>query len=107
MTAKKFLSALTGVAMCVTMTVSAGAVGVSTQNIGTQGTGVTLGDINGDAVINGKDVLLIKKNLIKLYDLKDERFTAADVDCDGRITVSDLVLVQQYIAKIITEFPAK
>ena len=36
-----------------------------------------------------------------------DKFTAADVDGDGSITVQDATLIQQYLAELIEKFPVE
>lgn len=66
----------------------------------------TLGDVNGDGVIDQNDAQLILD-----YEAQKWEGTlspaAADVSGDGVIDSNDAVLIAQYAAGIITQFPAE
>jgi hypothetical protein len=64
-----------------------------------------LGDVDGDSIVTGADVLLVRKYIAKLT--ADVNEAVADVDGDGQVTGSDALLIRKYIAKLITEFPAE
>lgn len=62
------------------------------------------GDINSDGVINAADVSLARIGLTgKFADSDASR--AADVDQSGKFELNDMVLIQQFVLKRITEFP--
>lgn len=65
---------------------------------------VIKGDVNGDNVIDIFDLGLAKRGLLKGFANQfDEK--AADVDESGKVEVTDLILLQKYIHRLITEFP--
>ncbi len=53
------------------------------------------GDINGDKLINMKDLVLLQQKLNGLNVVIDE--SAADVNKDGSLNMKDIVLLQQYL----------
>lgn len=61
----------------------------------------TLGDVNDDGKINGKDVLLLRKYIVGLVDeIKTE---SADVNADGKINGKDVLLLRKYIVGLVKE----
>lgn len=54
------------------------------------------GDVNDDGAINGKDVTLIRRNIVGGYDLEINE-SAADVNEDGRINGKDVTSIRRYI----------
>lgn len=65
---------------------------------------ITPGDVNCDGSINIFDLSLAKNGFKKGFDSTAEQ-TAADVDQSGVVDTTDLRLLQEYIAHVITEFP--
>ena len=62
------------------------------------------GDINYDGVIDSFDIVLARKGLIK--SIEDKRtLKAADADSNGVYELNDAVLIMQFVAGRITEFP--
>jgi hypothetical protein len=63
----------------------------------------TLGDVNGDGVIDIVDALLIAQYYV---DLNPANFIPgnADTNCDGLIDIVDALLVAQYYVSLITSF---
>ncbi|WP_019680029.1 endo-1,4-beta-xylanase [Ruminococcus flavefaciens] len=66
---------------------------------------LVLGDVNFDECIDSLDMITARKGLIKggFDDAMTQK--AADVDQNKTFEVADLVLLQQYVLKKITEFP--
>lgn len=67
---------------------------------------IKYGDVNGDGVVDNKDLVLFKRyfaNIISSFN----NTQAADVNGDSVIDNKDLVLVKRYFAKVITVFPAQ
>ncbi len=64
----------------------------------------TLGDVNGDGIINCFDAAIAKRGIKNGAFLSAASAKAADVNQDGENTVSDIVLIQKYITGKITEF---
>lgn len=65
--------------------------------------GVTYGDVNGDAAVNSDDAVLILKYAAQLID--ESGFTvpaAADVNGDAAINSDDAVLILKYAAQLLT-----
>lgn len=52
----------------------------------------TKGDINGDGLIDEKDVTLIKKYIIELITFSDYEFYLADMNGDKQITLTDMAM---------------
>lgn len=59
---------------------------------------ILYGDTNGDEVINGKDLTLIRRHISGGFVLENFREEAADVNCDGIINGKDLTLIRRYIS---------
>ena len=57
---------------------------------------VKYGDVNGDNLINGRDVIMLRQYLAGWAVSVDS--TGADVDGSGRVNGLDMVLLRQYIA---------
>ncbi len=66
---------------------------------------MTIGDINFDEKIDSLDMITARRGLIAggFEDSKTQK--AADVDQNKKFETADLVLLQQFILKQITEFP--
>ena len=65
---------------------------------------VTCGDVNNDGEIDVFDLALAKRGIINGFvDVFDE--LSADVDRDGKVTVSDIILLQKYVLCEIAAFP--
>ncbi len=63
------------------------------------GTDVMIGDVNGDSVVNMKDVLNLRKSLAGIDVDVDE--VAADVNSDGAVNMKDVLVLRKYLAGII------
>ena len=50
------------------------------------------GDVDGDTLMNSKDIVLMKKHILVMETLTGAAKKAADFDGDGEVTVADLVL---------------
>jgi len=57
----------------------------------------SLGDINGDGVINVLDVSLGMQHVLGLTGLSEDQKISADVNGDGEINVLDVNLIMQYV----------
>lgn len=57
----------------------------------------TPGDVDGDKIINAKDLVLIRRYITGGYDTVINEF-AADVNDDGKINTTDLILIRRYLA---------
>ncbi len=64
----------------------------------------TRGDLNGDGVVNVIDFALMRQGLISGFK-SDAARQAADVDQNGVVDVTDLILATRYIHKQINNFP--
>lgn len=65
------------------------------------------GDINGDDVVDMKDVLLVQKEVAKYITFTDRQKTAADVNGDGKIDMNDVLYIQKHVAKLFDKFPVE
>lgn len=65
---------------------------------------ITLGDVNCDGSINIFDLSFAKNGYKNGFESSANQ-TAADVDQSGVFDTTDLRLLQEYIAHVITEFP--
>lgn len=59
------------------------------------------GDLNDDGAVDYEDVRLLKKHLIALEPLPEERLDVADMDGSGSLTVTDLSLLVRKIEKTL------
>lgn len=64
----------------------------------------TLGDVNGDGTISGKDSNMLKQIITGAYIPDKAQKLAADVNGDGNVNGVDANLISQFIASAITEF---
>ncbi len=67
----------------------------------------TLGDINGDEVINTTDARLALQYAVEKIDMTEDEWIAGDVNQDGIVNTTDARLILQYAVEKIDEFPAK
>ncbi len=59
------------------------------------------GELNGDNEVNYRDVSLLQLHLIHQQTLPKERLENADINSDGKITVTDLTLLVQKLEKTL------
>ena len=66
---------------------------------------IMLGDINGDKIVDSRDMLYILRHIATNtnkkhpeWELKEEKLKAADVTKDGKVDAEDMLLVLRYIA---------
>jgi len=59
---------------------------------------VVLGDINGDGKVATVDYMMVKRNIINLYEFSDVQFFAADVNNDNSIRTTDYMKIKRHIA---------
>ena len=59
---------------------------------------IQYGDVNGDGVVNGKDVTRIRRYLVGWEMPEDTNIGNADVNADGKINEADVALLRKYIA---------
>ncbi len=65
----------------------------------------TLGDINSDNSIDAIDLTLIKKHLLGIEALNNEKI--ADLDASGTVDAIDFALMKQYLLGMIIVFPGQ
>ena len=70
----------------------------------TESTGIKLGDVNGDNVVDITDATLIQQSAAETIEFSEAQKKAADVNHDGNVDVSDATMVQMYVAEIIKSF---
>lgn len=56
------------------------------------------GDVNEDGIVSVTDIILIRRYLVEIIQLKDYQQKAADVNNDGKVSVIDLTLLRRGIA---------
>ncbi|MGN0581659.1 MAG: dockerin type I repeat-containing protein [Oscillospiraceae bacterium] len=66
--------------------------------------GPKTGDVNCDFTIDVTDLSELSLALIGDRKLSEIQQKLADVDKDGKVTLSDLARMRQYLSKIITSF---
>jgi len=59
------------------------------------------GELNDDGEINYADVNLLQLHLIDLKEIEDDKLENADINSDGKITVTDLTLLIQKLEKTL------
>lgn len=59
------------------------------------------GDLDGDGAVDYTDVYMLKKHLIALESLPEDKWNTADMNSDGTLTVTDLSLLIQKIEKTV------
>jgi hypothetical protein len=57
--------------------------------------GQVKGDVNGNGVLDARDVAMIKRAVLGTLTLNDEQLKIADVDDDGRITAKDYAMAKR------------
>jgi len=58
---------------------------------------VVLGDIDNDSDVDAADYILVKRAVLKTYELTEEQFDVADIDADGDVDATDYVLVKRIV----------
>lgn len=62
------------------------------------------GDVNGDGIVDSKDLTTLAKHVAKIEEIKDaDLLKAADVNSDGAVDSKDLTHLAKYVAQIIKE----
>lgn len=64
----------------------------------------TLGDLNGDEIIDTKDLTILTQATLNIIELSEEQIIIADLYNDGVIDTKDLTKITQYVLNIITSF---
>lgn len=59
------------------------------------------GELNGDSQVNYADVSLLAMHLVNLKKIEDKMLENADMNMDGKITITDLTLIIQKIEKTL------
>ena len=62
------------------------------------------GDANCDGKLNVADYVLVKRHVLRTFDLSEKGFKAADVNGDGKINAIDYVLIKR-VYMGTAEFP--
>lgn len=68
---------------------------------------VQYGDVNGDGMIDSRDVALIREHIVGSTMLSNTQRQGADVNGDGQVNVKDAAMIQQYVEGIIGRFPVE
>jgi len=63
-----------------------------------------LGDVNGDGIIDVRDVVLVQRHVLGKITLTAEQLKAADINGDGLVDARDVALIMQYALGIIKTF---
>ncbi len=58
---------------------------------------VVLGDIDNDGDVDASDYVLVKRAVLKTYNLTEEQFDVADIDGDNDVDATDYVLVKRIV----------
>ena len=70
----------------------------------TEGIDYKLGDVNGDGVIDNKDLKLVENYIMGTVAFTEKQFKAADVNKDNMIKTIDYIKIQNYINGTISSF---
>lgn len=65
------------------------------------------GDVNGDGVIDIKDVSLVMRHILGIQKLGESGKEAADVNGDGKVDIIDTTLIMRRALDIIDSFPVE
>ncbi|MCM1316427.1 MAG: dockerin type I domain-containing protein [Alistipes senegalensis] len=57
----------------------------------------TIGDVDGNGIIETTDATLLQNHLDGLYELSDSELTSADCNCDGKIDKKDIDFLNKYL----------
>ena len=57
----------------------------------------SLGDIDGNGVINGLDYLFLKRYCLDTFSLRPEQLAAADVNGDGKVNALDYMMLKRHV----------
>ena len=63
-----------------------------------------MGDVNGNNEIDVLDFAIIQDYLVGNKNIDNTSITAADVNCDTRVNMEDVVIIQRYLAELIDKF---
>ena len=69
-----------------------------TQEIFAKTSGNMYGDVNGDRVIDLRDLLTLKK-YISEEKIKDFVFANSDINADGQVDLKDFLILKKYFAE--------
>ena len=61
----------------------------------------SIGDVDGDGVVNISDATMVQKYVAELVTLTPEQLIAADTNGDGEININDATQIQKFIAELI------
>lgn len=61
---------------------------------------VVLGDINGDGKIDSADMLVLRRHLMKITELKDSKYISADPNKDSKIDSADMLALRRHLLGI-------
>ncbi len=56
-----------------------------------------LGDVDDDGDVDASDYVLVKRAVLKTYELSEEQKLVADIDADGDVDATDYVLVKRIV----------
>ena len=109
----RLLSVLAVMAMLVTCVCSlsacsqrgAAAAAVNGNKGAERKANVIYGDVDYDAEVTMKDVLVLRKKIAGYTVVIDEN--AADVNVDGSIDMKDVLLIRKFVGNFISKFPAE
>lgn len=60
------------------------------------------GDANGDGAVDAIDLLMLRRNILKTYELQGVYYSAADCNKDGEVDAVDLLMVRRHILQTYT-----
>ena len=62
----------------------------------------SLGDVDGDGVITGKDALMIVQAINDLLNLTEDQFMRADINGDGELSSAEALRILKYVSGKVT-----
>lgn len=62
-----------------------------------RGDGITLGDINGDGIIDAKDYIILKRHVLGTYTMTEAETLCANVNGDEIIDARDYIAIKRHV----------
>lgn len=66
---------------------------------------ITYGDLNGDGYVDSTDYTVLKRHILKISVLPQDKIEAADLNLDGFVDSTDYSILRRFILKVITQLP--
>ena len=63
------------------------------------------GDLNGDKIVDSRDITLLGRYILEIYDFDDKQLKYADLNLDSRVDSIDYNIMRRYLLEIIDTIP--